>query len=159
MTDIYRKKRSMWHAMHRVCYGAVKCAPAIKPAVTVCPEWHCSNPNGLYNFMVWYEETLAVTKTSTGRIRMYRCDVSKGYNPQNCYLADSLRFRHAITRNTRLTSELVISARRAARTTKHFSVDTYAAILDVARSTLVSAITGRTWKVINLVEPPVDLKK
>jgi len=71
--------------------------------ITVCSEWHQSNPEGWHNFKSWmisqgYDETLP-----TGEQTIDRIDVNEGYSPNNCRLISNLQQQSNTRRNVYLT--------------------------------------------------------
>lgn len=159
MIILTEKITRAWHDLHTYCYGGCKGSftKPRKPTSIIDFEWRHDNSKGHYNFTVWYEEQYAKL-TRHDRVRLHRIDMSLPYRPDNCFLAPYAEVRHATTSTTKLNIEVVATLRRAARL-KNFNIDTYVAILDVAKSTLYGAITGQTWNIVDYIEPPVDLKK
>lgn len=159
MINLTEKITRAWHDLHVYCYGGCKgnFSKPRKPTSVIEYEWRHDNPKGQYNFTVWYEEQFVKLKRQD-RVRLHRTDLNLPYGPDNCYLAAYAEVRHATTCTTKLNIEIVAALRRAART-KNFNIDFYATILDVGKTTLNCAITGRTWQIVDYIEPPVDLKK
>lgn len=153
MINLQIKISHAWHDMHRPTRNATN-----KDSTHVCPEWKMENPNGKFNFTVWYEEQLKKL-SQHDRVRLHRTDVNKDYSPDNCYLATYSGCRHSVNSRTKLTADVVVHARKMARKNNNINLGSYAAAVNVSTSTLMAAIIGKTWSIVDLIEPPVDLKK
>lgn len=121
--------------------------------------WNRENFNGVFNFMLWFEQewirfTTKDPRNAHRRFEVGRRDVNKSFGPENCYLR--VFGTGAETRRTAvLNREIVIAMRRHKRANPDDTLKEMEKVFGVSVPNISRALRGVLWSCCNATEPPI----
>jgi hypothetical protein len=121
--------------------------------------WSQDNPEGVINFLHWFDEQLKQfliehPEYTERRIEIGRKNVDQNFGPDNCVIrlvGESTRVR----RIAKLTAEGAIAIRRHLRMHPTTTLPEMEKLFHVGPTTISRVLTGVLWECVNNIEPPI----